>query len=68
MKHESRVTNEEAIKRCTDCGGIHYGSVECPYYRSEPCIACNKILAHGETRKFDMFGHAYHPGCKAAGE
>jgi hypothetical protein len=49
--------------RCTDCGGIHYGSVGCPYYRSEPCIACTKILAHGETRKFDLFGRTYHTGC-----
>lgn len=49
--------------RCADCGGTHYGSAGCPYYPPEPCVACDKVIAHGEIRKFDLFGRTYHTGC-----
>ena len=48
---------------CPDCGGIHYGSARCPYWREEPCHFCAKPIAYKAERRFDEVGHAYHVDC-----
>lgn len=49
--------------RCKDCGGIHYGSNACPYYRAEPCTTCGEQIEYRGERKFDSLGRTYHPAC-----
>lgn len=53
----------EATLECPDCGGIHYGSARCPYWREEPCHFCAKPIAYKAERRFDEVGHAYHVDC-----
>lgn len=53
---------EDTVK-CPDCGGIHYGSVGCPYLREEPCHFCGKTIAYKAERRFDEVGRAYHVDC-----
>lgn len=37
------------VENCGNCGGTHYGSVDCPYLEKnmgEPCIACGDLTSY----------------------
>lgn len=54
---------------CGDCGGLHYGSYECPYLASDPG---GHIAAHQEQKAFRadsqrLGGKIQCPICRGAG-
>lgn len=59
---------------CGRCGGMHFGSVRCPYLDTAVCFHCLKTIAAEvgseydvhPNRKFDSLGRVYHPTCEVS--
>jgi ribosomal protein S27AE len=57
---------------CPRCGGLHFGTVVCPYLDRAVCVSCGQII-EAETgsdfsvylnRRFDELGRVHHNVCK----
>lgn len=60
------------LAACIQCGGMHFGSYNCPYLGLATCTNCRETIPEepGNNyeihpgRKFDVLGKVYHANCE----